>query len=139
MISQIGQRATKFSTNIMPHKTKVEKLVSLRGLLEKVEYLFELPARLHKAWEMGNFRQAVNVYQKAKKITKNHKAVAEIKSFQQILEESESIMSQMTTMLKSNVLFLIFYFPIYSAKRCKNGLYFAFGKRSATVRSWSRP
>ena len=103
LIEKIDTKATKISNNLLPHKSKIEELVSIKMLLKKVEFLFELPARLHKAWELGDYAQAVKVYQIAQNILQSHTHISSIKSFQAVLAESELIMAQLTLTLKGNL------------------------------------
>ena len=103
VIGEIETRSNTVTNNLLKHKTKVEQLVSIRRLLKKVEFLFELPARLHKAWELGDYAQAVKVYHVAQKIWKNHSSIASIKSFEAIAIESENIMKQLTSNLRSSL------------------------------------
>ena len=67
-IDEIGARATGIEQRLAPHKTKVEQLVGVRRLLKRVEFLFELPARLAKSVELGAYAQAVRYHRVAARL-----------------------------------------------------------------------
>jgi hypothetical protein len=58
-LDTISGRSSSIEGRLVDHKSKVEQLVSVRRLLQKVEFLFELPSRLHKSMELGAYAQAV--------------------------------------------------------------------------------
>ena len=57
------QRITDFSDTInatlADKRHKIKKLSGVHGMLKKLQFLFELPARLNKCMEMGSYAQAV--------------------------------------------------------------------------------
>eukprot|EP01084_Bolivina_argentea_P177617 307116_1 len=59
----------KFSTN----RSEIEKLVSVRHLLKKLEFLFELPNRLKKNIQLCDYERAIKYFKMATKILIKYK------------------------------------------------------------------
>lgn len=56
----------------MQNRGKVEKLVGVRRLLKKLEFLFELPVRLNRSIELEAYAQAVRYYNMASGVLKKY-------------------------------------------------------------------
>ncbi len=50
------------SNGLDDNRTKIQKLVGVKRLLEKLEFLFELPMRLTRSIELEAYAQAVKYY-----------------------------------------------------------------------------
>ena len=64
---------------LAPRRSQIEKLVGVRGLLKKLEFLFELPLRLTRCIELEAFGQAVKYYVAATDVLKQHLHVSSFK------------------------------------------------------------
>ena len=96
----INGRSSGIEARLDAHKAKVEQLVGVRRLLQKVEFLFELPARLKKSMELGAYAQAVTYYRLAMKMLNKMTAM---KSFDTIRSDAESTMGTLRVMLKASI------------------------------------
>ena len=96
-MNSIATSCSEIETRLQPNRSEVEKLVSVRGLLQKLEFLFELPNRLRKNIELGNYHQAVKYYQMATKILSSYQ---HIESFNRISTESTQIVNDLQHKLK---------------------------------------
>ena len=86
---------------------------SLRRLLKRLEFLFELPMRLSKSIEFGAYAQAVKYWRTSSSILEQYH---HIKSFLKIQTESDAIISRLKIKLRQNVRWLYFFSsPAFSA------------------------
>lgn len=76
----------------------VDKLVRVRRLLKRLQFLLELPDRLSNSLERGNISQAVSWYAMSLEILQSNTG---IKSFGSILRESEEIMEGLGAQLEA--------------------------------------
>jgi len=95
-MSSIYEKAEEITCQLAPTRNKIEKLVSVRQLLKKLEFLFELPLRLSRSIELKAYAQAVKYYSTARGVLNDH---LDVPSFRNILVEADAIISK----LKSDI------------------------------------
>ncbi|XP_014667495.1 PREDICTED: vacuolar protein sorting-associated protein 51 homolog [Priapulus caudatus] len=92
---------TEFSGHIsgtlQDRRQQIQKLAGVHALLKKLQFLFELPARLKKCIEMESYAQAVRYYMKAQKVLLQYQHMP---SFQGIQEDSDAIVKELKTKLR---------------------------------------
>ena len=57
-MESIGRDCDKVERDLEPNRARVEKLVSVSRLVKRLEFLFELPARLRQSIDMNAHAQA---------------------------------------------------------------------------------
>ncbi|XP_071493874.1 vacuolar protein sorting-associated protein 51 homolog [Diadema antillarum] len=62
----IADFSEKISSTLQERREQITKLSGVHSLLKKLQFLFELPARLKKCISMGSYSQAVRYYSKAR-------------------------------------------------------------------------
>ena len=92
----IYAKASTITEALNPTRNSIEKLVSVRQLLKKLEFLFELPLRLSRSIELKAYAQAVKYYTTARGVLQDH---LDVPSFSNILREADTIINQ----LKSDI------------------------------------
>lgn len=94
-------RITEFSGNIsetlQDRRHQITKLSGVHTLLKKLQFLFELPARLKKCIEMKAYSQAVRYYTKAQRVLHQYEHMP---SFQGINSDCDKIIRELTDKLK---------------------------------------
>ncbi|XP_052770317.1 vacuolar protein sorting-associated protein 51 homolog isoform X2 [Mya arenaria] len=94
-------RITEFSGNVShtldDRRQQITKLAGVHSLLKKLQFLFELPARLNKCIEMKAYSQAVRYYTKAQRVLLQYQHMA---SFQGINSDCSKIIQEMVAILK---------------------------------------
>ncbi|KAJ8316807.1 hypothetical protein KUTeg_004711 [Tegillarca granosa] len=92
---------TEFSANIsgtlQDRRQQITKLSGVHFLLKKLQFLFELPARLKKCIEMKSYSSAVRYYIKAKRILHQYQHMP---SFQGINEDCNRIIQELCEKLR---------------------------------------
>lgn len=82
------------------NRTKLAKLVRVRRLLKRLEFLTELPERIAEMIDNGKYGGAVKLYSKTINILKQH---SQVLSFKNIQERTEKMMSE----LRNKVMLLL--------------------------------
>ncbi|KAL4231802.1 Vacuolar protein sorting-associated protein 51 [Mactra antiquata] len=94
-------RITVFSSNIshtlQDRRQNITKLAGVHSLLKKLQFLFELPARLKKCIEMKAYSQAVRYYTKSQQVLHQYQHMP---SFQGINSDCSKIIKELTQNLK---------------------------------------
>jgi len=99
-MEKLGKTAGGLSTALEPSRNKITQLVGVRGLLEKLEFLYDLPLRLQRAVELGAYSQAVRYYSAAAAVLARHDNVASLKK---ISEQARGIMVTLATTVRQQV------------------------------------
>lgn len=99
-MEKISAASGLISASLADKRGEVDKLVRVRRLLSRLEFLFELPDILRSAIERGNVAQAIKYYSMTHAILKKHKHVS---SFGAILRESEEIVATLKVRLEAKV------------------------------------
>lgn len=81
-------------------RAKVDKLVSVRRLLKRLDFLFDLPINLNRCVQRQDFAMAVTCYVKTINILEEH---SHVPSFKSIQRESDQIMAGVRDELQRRV------------------------------------
>ena len=96
----LGSTADQLSRELEPSREKITQLVGVRGLLEKLEFLYDLPLRLRRAVELGAHGQAVRYYAAAASVLARHR---DVPSLANIAGEARDIMVDLANTLRGAV------------------------------------
>lgn len=99
-VENVHNKTLEVNERMRPKRSRIEKLVRLQSLIQKLNFLFELPLRLRQCIEMDAASQAVQYYQRAVPILQKH---AEVTSFAAIQKESEEIILQLRSRLRDKI------------------------------------
>ena len=66
-------RSGKISSRLEDRRERMNKLSSVHGLLQKLQFLMDLPTTLKEKIDNGEYGQAVRVYQKARRVLEAYK------------------------------------------------------------------
>uniref|UniRef100_T1J0Z4 Vacuolar protein sorting-associated protein 51 homolog n=1 Tax=Strigamia maritima TaxID=126957 RepID=T1J0Z4_STRMM len=87
----------QISNTLRDRRQQITKLASVHTLLKKLQFLFELPARLNKCIEDGLYSQAVRYYLKAEKVLLQYQHMP---SFHGIQMDCNDIVTQLKAKLR---------------------------------------
>eukprot|EP00730_Choanoeca_flexa_P000110 TRINITY_DN10047_c0_g1_i7.p1 TRINITY_DN10047_c0_g1~~TRINITY_DN10047_c0_g1_i7.p1 ORF type:complete len:892 (+),score=267.63 TRINITY_DN10047_c0_g1_i7:330-2678(+) len=87
-------------TKLQPRRERITRLASGHLMLKKLQFLFELPARLRQCLEMKLYDQAVKYYAKAKNVLWSYR---EMESFKGIYSECSEIAQELEAVLVAKV------------------------------------
>eukprot|EP01052_Picozoa_sp_SAG31_P020647 SAG31_NODE_1563_length_7869_cov_6.990734_7_plen_397_part_00 len=73
MITVISEGSTRINKNLSAHREKLDKLTSSRRLLNKLQFLTELPSELRKCMQTQNFADAIKHYQSTRGLLQRFK------------------------------------------------------------------
>lgn len=79
---QIGSTSKQLDEAMEEHRLQVDKLVRVRRLLERLEFLCELPEKLATLIEKEHYREAVQLYKKSITVLTSHSHVLSFKKIQ---------------------------------------------------------
>jgi len=96
-IDRTGSTSSRLSEALHENRSKIEVLGGVRTLIGKLEFLFQLPARLRSCMELGAHQQAVRYYRGAAVVLRSHASVA---SFRAIAEEADAIAQELRERLR---------------------------------------
>ena len=119
-MDEICESSEVITDTLAPRRSEIEKLVGVRGLLKKLEFLFELPIRLNRCIELEayvysfgllpyntlrthtlfRYAQAVKYFVTASDVLKQHLHVS---SFKTILVEAETIIGKLKDDMKTKL------------------------------------
>ncbi|OQR97619.1 fat-free family protein [Achlya hypogyna] len=88
-MGKITQQSENVGNALAPFRSKVEKLVGVRRLLKRLEFIFQLPQRLKSAIKAHEYEKATKYFVIANRILKRYQHIA---SFKTIQVEAEHIM-----------------------------------------------
>ncbi|KAE8892500.1 hypothetical protein PF003_g23372 [Phytophthora fragariae] len=97
----ITAKSESINVALAPHRSKVEKLIGVRRLLKRFEFIFELPQRLNTAVKQKEYANATKYYLLARRILGRYEHIS---SFKTIQMEAEKIMQQLERLLKKRML-----------------------------------
>ncbi|CAM9878134.1 unnamed protein product [Lampetra fluviatilis] len=89
-MAAITEFSGKISGTLQDRRQHITKLSGVHVLLRKLQFLFELPARLHKCIELAAWGQAVRYYSKARAVLHQYQHMP---SFRGIQDDCSSIMT----------------------------------------------
>eukprot|EP00468_Gymnochlora_sp_CCMP2014_P004368 CAMPEP_0167752318 /NCGR_PEP_ID=MMETSP0110_2-20121227/7070_1 /TAXON_ID=629695 /ORGANISM="Gymnochlora sp., Strain CCMP2014" /LENGTH=931 /DNA_ID=CAMNT_0007637917 /DNA_START=9 /DNA_END=2801 /DNA_ORIENTATION=- len=95
-MTSISNKCEHLEGALEGNRERMEKLVGVSRLLQRLQFLFELPHRLNKSIELKAYSQAVKYYKVSHKILNRYKSIA---SFSKISSDSKTIMHRLTKIL----------------------------------------
>ncbi|XP_005089832.1 vacuolar protein sorting-associated protein 51 homolog [Aplysia californica] len=95
-MSAITDFSASISNTLQDRRQQITKLAGVHSLLKKLQFLFELPARLNKCIDMEAYVQAVRYYTKAQRVLHQYEHMP---SFQGIHTDCEAIIKQLRAKL----------------------------------------
>ncbi|ETV67484.1 hypothetical protein H257_16345 [Aphanomyces astaci] len=96
-MGKITVQSENVSNALAPFRSKVEKLVGVRRLLKRLEFIFQLPQRLKSAMKAQEYDKATKYFVVANRILKRYQHIA---SFKTIQLEAEHIMFGLRTIVQ---------------------------------------
>eukprot|EP00051_Salpingoeca_urceolata_P029116 m.488953 g.488953 ORF g.488953 m.488953 type:complete len:521 (+) comp26269_c0_seq1:96-1658(+) len=99
-MATIAGLSSELTTSLEPNREKIRQLSGSHAILKKLQFLFELPARLKQCVEMQSYEQAVRYYAKASRVLHHYR---NLDSFRGIYDECETIVEQLRQMLVARV------------------------------------
>ncbi|TDH65664.1 hypothetical protein CCR75_000710 [Bremia lactucae] len=97
----ITAKSESINVALVPHRSKVEKLLGVQRLLKKFEFIFDLPERLTTAVKQKEYANATNYYLLARRILERYEHIS---SFKTIQFEAEKGIQQLERILKEQLL-----------------------------------
>ncbi|KAK3590122.1 hypothetical protein CHS0354_041171 [Potamilus streckersoni] len=98
-MSAITDFSAKISFTLQDRRMQITKLSGVHALLKKLQFLFELPARLKKCIEMQAYSQAVRYYTKAQRVLHQYQHMP---SFQGIHKDCTDIITELRQKLRNH-------------------------------------
>ncbi|CAK4758240.1 unnamed protein product [Aphanomyces euteiches] len=96
-MDKITVQSQSIGDALAPFRSKVEKLVGVRRLLKRLEFIFQLPQRLKSAMKAQEYEKATKYFVVANRILKRYQHIA---SFKTIQMEAEHIMFGLRTIVQ---------------------------------------
>ncbi|KAI7793053.1 vacuolar protein sorting-associated protein 51 homolog [Triplophysa rosa] len=96
-MTAITEFSARISGTLQDQHTQITKLSGVHTLLRKLQFLFELPARLNKCLELQAYAQAVNAHRKARCVLQQY---SHMPSFRGIQDDCHVIMEQLAQQLR---------------------------------------
>ena len=79
-MSAITNISNELDTSLYTKRIKLDKILRIRRLLQKIEFLSELPEKLVQLIDNGQYKRAVELYRKTIKILTNHSHLLSFKN-----------------------------------------------------------
>lgn len=88
-LQKVQQQSTVIRTDLQPNREKIQRLVGIDRLLERIDFISQLPLKLRAHVDLKEYEGAVDIWLKAEKVleTQTH-----FESFIRIREECKSIL-----------------------------------------------
>ncbi|XP_065071080.1 vacuolar protein sorting-associated protein 51 homolog [Rhopilema esculentum] len=99
-LSKVMEFSDDVSSAFQEKREQISKLSGIHILLQKLQFLFELPSRLNKCMDMGQYSIAVRYYIKARDVLHRYK---DMPSFKGIHSDCEAIVVELTKKLKEQL------------------------------------
>jgi len=84
---------------LQANRQQINKLSGVHSLLKKLQFLFELPARLKKCLEMGSYAAAVSYYTRTRAVLQHYQ---HMESFSGIEKDCRNIVNEIIAKLKES-------------------------------------
>eukprot|EP00299_Pterocystis_sp_00344_P015197 c7577_g1_i3.p1 GENE.c7577_g1_i3~~c7577_g1_i3.p1 ORF type:complete len:773 (+),score=196.18 c7577_g1_i3:43-2361(+) len=98
-MEEIQQSSEQINTSLSDSRAKIEQLNAVRGLVKKLQFIFELPSKLNRAVSCESFTQAVKFYTMASQILDQN---SDIPSFRAIKDEADDIMHRLRAQMRES-------------------------------------
>lgn len=88
-LQKVQKQSAEIRTDLQPNREKIQRLVGINRLLERIEFISELPLKLRAHVDIKEYEAAVDIWLKAEKVleTQTH-----FESFIRIREECKGIL-----------------------------------------------
>ncbi|XP_030648448.1 vacuolar protein sorting-associated protein 51 homolog [Chanos chanos] len=96
-MAAITEFSARISGTLQDQHAQITKLSGVHTLLRKLQFLFELPARLNKCLELQAYAQAVNAHRRARCVLQQY---SHMPSFRGIQDDCHAIMDQLAQQLR---------------------------------------
>nr|CAB3267646.1 vacuolar protein sorting-associated protein 51 homolog [Phallusia mammillata] len=96
-MAAITQLNAKINSTMETNRQQITKLSGVHSLLKKLQFLFELPARLKKCLEMGSYAAAVSYYTRTRAVLQHYQ---HMESFSGIERDCKNIVNEIISKLK---------------------------------------
>uniref|UniRef100_H3CZN4 Vacuolar protein sorting-associated protein 51 homolog n=1 Tax=Tetraodon nigroviridis TaxID=99883 RepID=H3CZN4_TETNG len=96
-MAAITEFSARISGTLQDQHTQITKLSGVHTLLRKLQFLFELPARLNKCLELQAYAQAVKSYRHARCVLQQY---SHLPSFKGIQDDCHTIMNKLAQELR---------------------------------------
>jgi len=100
-IGNINDSSDVINTGLADRRTKIEELNRTRGLLKKLQFIFELPTRIQKCVEQNRWTEAVTCYKKALPYMEKH--ASSMECFQTAKLESTDLIKKLKISMEERV------------------------------------
>jgi len=100
MIEQIHGAAQQITTTLSTKREKIEQLSGVHRLLQKMQFLVELPQRLEQALQLEAYSQATRYWTKAEHVLTKY---AHMPSFSNIHTQCRLIVERLKTLIKEKL------------------------------------
>ncbi|KAM7431578.1 hypothetical protein ABFA07_017863 [Porites harrisoni] len=99
-MSTITEFSEKITGTLQGKRQQITKLSGVHALLKKLQFLFELPSRLHKCVEMKQYGLAVRYYTKARDVLHHY---SHMPSFHGIHQDCDETVKQLIVQLREQL------------------------------------
>uniref|UniRef100_A0A8C9VCR5 Vacuolar protein sorting-associated protein 51 homolog n=1 Tax=Scleropages formosus TaxID=113540 RepID=A0A8C9VCR5_SCLFO len=96
-MAAITEFSARISGTLQDQHAQITKLSGVHTLLRKLQFLFELPARLNKCLELQAYAQAVSSHRRARSVLQQY---SHMPSFRGIQDDCHAIMEQLAQRLR---------------------------------------
>jgi hypothetical protein len=100
MMQQICNSAQQITTKLSTKREKIEQLSGVHRLLQKLQFLVELPQRLEQAIQLEAYAQAARYWTKTEHVLLKY---AQLPSFSNIYAQCRLIVDRLKTLLKERL------------------------------------
>ncbi|CAN0466343.1 unnamed protein product, partial [Ectocarpus sp. 12 AP-2014] len=87
-MERIAESSATVNTSLEGNRSKMDKLVRVRRLLQRLDFLFQLPQRLEEAVQEGQYAKAIRYFSMTKDILHKHSHVSSFGAIQRDCEDT---------------------------------------------------
>eukprot|EP00752_Nemacystus_decipiens_P003214 g2975.t1 len=99
-MDRIADSSAAVNSSLEGNRSKMDKLVRVRRLLQRLDFLFQLPQKLEEAVEEGQYAKAIRYFSMTKDILRKHSHVS---SFGAIQRDCENTVKRLQEKLQEEV------------------------------------
>eukprot|EP01119_Soliformovum_irregulare_P019180 TRINITY_DN6020_c1_g1_i1.p1 TRINITY_DN6020_c1_g1~~TRINITY_DN6020_c1_g1_i1.p1 ORF type:complete len:758 (+),score=217.39 TRINITY_DN6020_c1_g1_i1:34-2274(+) len=99
-MEKISSSSDQLNTTLSERRAKIEQLSSIHRLLQKLQFLTQLPSRLRKGIDLEAYSQTVKYYKTGSSILRRY---SNLPSFQTILNECDAVIVDLKKILYSRI------------------------------------
>ncbi|CAN0049278.1 unnamed protein product, partial [Discosporangium mesarthrocarpum] len=87
-MDRISEGSERVNASLAGNRSKLDKLVRVRRLLERLDFLFQLPQKLEEAVQDGEYAKTIRYFSMTKDILRKHSHVSSFGAIQRECEET---------------------------------------------------